>query len=169
MPKLPSESADRFVLERIFHAPRDMVWRAWTDPKYVSLWWGPKGFTAPVCRIDFRVGGRFLLCMRSPSGLEYWNTGEYVEIREREKIILTMCFADANGNSVAPSYYGFPESFPETMLDIVIFESVQAGKTKVTLRRDHAESLASQFGEIEGWNQSLDKFASALNVLLENV
>ena len=57
---------ERMVVTRIFDAPRELVWKAWTDPQYVMQWWGPKGFTAPVCKIDFRVGGKFLCCMRSP-------------------------------------------------------------------------------------------------------
>ncbi len=48
---------ERMVVTRIFDAPRELVWKAWTDPKYVMQWWGPKGFTAPVCQMDFRVGG----------------------------------------------------------------------------------------------------------------
>lgn len=52
------------VISRMSNAPRDKVWQAWSDPELVKLWWGPKGFTAPTCSIDFRVGGTFLLCMR---------------------------------------------------------------------------------------------------------
>ncbi len=55
---------ERMVVTRVFDAPRELVWKAWTDPKYVMQWWGPKGFTAPVCQMDFRVGGKSLLCMR---------------------------------------------------------------------------------------------------------
>jgi uncharacterized protein YndB with AHSA1/START domain len=77
MSKRESDSLDQLIIERIFDAPREMVWKAWTDPTYVSHWWGPKDFTAPFCKIDFRVGGRFHYCMRSPKGEEYWNVGEY--------------------------------------------------------------------------------------------
>jgi hypothetical protein len=71
---------ERMVVTRIFDAPRELVWKAWTDPKYVMQWWGPKGFTAPVCQMDFRVGGKSLLCMRTPDGQEFWNAVEYHEI-----------------------------------------------------------------------------------------
>ena len=57
---------ERMVITRIFDAPRELVWKAWTDPKYVMQWWGPKGFTAPICQMDFRVGGKFLCCMKAP-------------------------------------------------------------------------------------------------------
>jgi uncharacterized protein YndB with AHSA1/START domain len=55
----------------------------------VKRWWGPKGFTAPVCKIDLRVGSKFLYCMRSPDGKDYWNTGVYREIVEPERIVST--------------------------------------------------------------------------------
>ena len=71
---------ERMVVTRVFDASRELVWKAWTDPKYVMQWWGPKGFTAPVCKIDFRVGGKFLCCMRAPDGQEGWNAGEYHEM-----------------------------------------------------------------------------------------
>src|SRR5260221_12500808 len=75
---------ERMVVTRVFDAPRELVWKAWTDPKYVMQWWGPKGFTAPVCQMDFRVGGKFLCCMKSPEGQEFWNAVEYHEIVEKE-------------------------------------------------------------------------------------
>ena len=65
-------------------------------------WWGPKGFTAPVCKMDFRVGGKFLCCMRSPDGQECWNAGEYHEIVPHEKIVSSMYFSDSEGNKVEP-------------------------------------------------------------------
>ena len=79
---------ERMVVTRVFDAPRELVWRAWTDPKYVMQWWGPKGFTAPVCQMDFRVGGKSLFCMRAPDGQECWNAVEYHEIVLHEKIPL---------------------------------------------------------------------------------
>src|SRR3979411_561751 len=71
---------ERMVVTRVFDAPRELVWKAWTDPKYVMQWWGPKGFSCPACEIDFRVGGKFRFCMRMPDGQEGWNGGAYHEI-----------------------------------------------------------------------------------------
>jgi uncharacterized protein YndB with AHSA1/START domain len=82
------------VVTRIFDAPRELVWKAWTDPKYVMQWWGPKGFTGPVCKMDFRVGGKFLYWMRAPDGQEFWNAGEYHEIVPHEKIVSSMIATD---------------------------------------------------------------------------
>jgi uncharacterized protein YndB with AHSA1/START domain len=94
------------VVTRVFDAPRELVWKAWTDPKYVMQWWGPKGFTSPVCKMDFRVGGKFLCCMRTPDGQECWNAGEYHEIVLHEKIVSSMYFSDSKGNKVEPAQLG---------------------------------------------------------------
>src|ERR1700758_1480557 len=75
MTKNTVNEKERMVVTRVFDAPRALVWKAWTDPQYVMQWWGPKGFTAPFCKIDFRVGGKFLWCMKSPDGQEFWNGG----------------------------------------------------------------------------------------------
>src|SRR3977135_4472632 len=75
MTKNTVNETERMVVTRVFDAPRALVWKAWTDPKYVMQWWGPKGFTAPFCEMDFRVGGKFLCCMRTPDGQEFWMVG----------------------------------------------------------------------------------------------
>ena len=97
---------ERMVVTRIFDAPRELVWKAWTDPKYVMQWWGPKGFTAPVCQMDFRVGGKLLCCMKAPDGQEFWNAVEYHEIVPYEKIVSLMYFSDPEGNKVDPAQLG---------------------------------------------------------------
>lgn len=149
------------VITRIFDAPREMVFEAWTQPKWIALWWGPAGFTSPFCEVDFRVGGTFRFCMRGPDGKDYWNKGFYKEIVAPEKIISTMHFSDKDGNIVEPSFYGM-HGFTSEMLDIVTFDVHEGNKTKLTLHRNHSISLANKFGEVQGWNQSLDRFEEAL-------
>lgn len=121
------------VITRIFDAPRELVWRAWTDPTHVVKWWGPKNFTAPVAKIDLRVGGKYLNCKRSPEGQDYWSTGTYREIVPPERLVCTDSFADAEGNVVSASHYGMGEDFPLEMLVTITFEEVD-GKTKMTLK-----------------------------------
>jgi uncharacterized protein YndB with AHSA1/START domain len=77
------------VITRTFNAPRLLVWKALTYPEWVKKWWGPKGFTAPVAQIDLKVGGKYLYCMRSPDGKDYWSTGEYREIDYPQKLVVT--------------------------------------------------------------------------------
>jgi uncharacterized protein YndB with AHSA1/START domain len=148
---------------RIFDAPRELVWKAWTDPEYVMRWWGPKGFTSPVCRIDFRVGGRFTYCMRTPDGQEFWNGGEYREIVPLKKIVWLWFFADRDGNRVNPSHYGFPDDDREGNIDEILFEDLGNGRTKLTFKRyDPTADEAEQEGAAEGFRQILDKLAAVL-------
>ena len=149
--------ADRMVVTKIFDAPRELVWKAWTDPKYMMQWWGPKGFTAPVCNIDFRVGGKFLCCMRAPDGQEFWNGGEYHEIVLHEKIVSSMYFSDSEGNRVEPAHYGIEHEAIADAYDVVTFEDLGSGKTKLTFIGNETMEDAKNSGQLEGWNQILDK------------
>src|ERR1700745_2865752 len=124
---------ERMVVTRVFDAPRALVWKAWTDPKYVMQWWGPKGFTAPFCEMDFRVGGKFLCCMRSPDGQEFWNAVEYYEIVPHEK-----------------------------MVSLMYFEDLGNGQTKLTFIGNEPMESAKNSGQLEGWNQILDKLAAVV-------
>src|SRR5579862_7253377 len=112
---------ERMVVTRVFDAPRELVWKAWTDPKYVKQWWGPKDFTLTSCEMDFRVGGKFLFGMRAPDGQEYWNGGEYHEIVPYEKIVSSMYFSDSKGNKVEPEQYGIEHEAIEGLNDVALF------------------------------------------------
>jgi uncharacterized protein YndB with AHSA1/START domain len=155
---------NEYKITRIFNAPRDMVFKAWTDPVFVKQWWGPAQFDSPFCTIDFRVGGKFRYCMRSPDGKDFWNVGTYNEIIVPEKIVMTMHFADKDGNIVPSSYYFENSDFPSEMIDIITFDIYEHEKTKLTLCRNHSADIANKFGEIQGWNQSLDKFAKVVEL-----
>lgn len=148
------------VITRIFDAPRELVWKAWTEPERVKRWWGPNGFTAPVCTIDLRVGGTFLYCMRSPDGKDYWNTGVYREIVEPERIVCTDSFSDEEGNPVPASHYGMSGDWPAELLVTVTFEAY-AGKTTLTLRHVGIPS-GTQNDARQGWTESFDKLAEDL-------
>jgi uncharacterized protein YndB with AHSA1/START domain len=151
------------VITRVFEAPREKVWRAWTDAELFKRWWGPKDFTAPSVTMDPRVGGRFLGVMRSPEGQEIWSTGVYREVEEPERLVITDSFADADGNVVPATYYGFDGDFPlEMMVTVTLRE--EDGKTEMTLKHAGAEKMpAAQRREMmQGWNQSFDKLAAVL-------
>ena len=145
------------VITRTFDAPRELVFKAWTDPKLMAQWWGPKDFTAPVCTIDLHVGGKYLYCMRSPGGQDFWVTGVYREIVPPERLVMTDSFADAQGNVVPSTHYGM-EGIPLEMQVTVTFEEHE-GKTKMTLR--HA-GIVQDRGETKGWNESFDKLTAML-------
>ena len=167
MPIDTVSATERMVVTRVFDAPRELVWKAWTDPKYVMQWWGPKGFTAPVCRIDFRVGGKFLCCMRAPDGQEFWNGGEYHEIVPHEKIVSSMYFSDPQGNKVEAEHYGIDHEAIEGAHDVTLFEDLGNGRTKITFVGNETMESATLSGQVEGWNQILDKIAAVVAKLVQ--
>jgi len=124
MTKNTVNETEPMVITRVFDAPRELVWKAWTDPKYVMQWWGPKGFTAPFCEIDFRVGGKFLLSMRTPDGWEGWNGGEYYEIVPYEKIVSSMYFSDSKGNKIEPEQLGIELEAIDDAHNVILFEDI---------------------------------------------
>lgn len=149
------------VIERVFDAPREQVWKAWTEPDRLMRWTGPKGFTAPVYKAEFRTGGKYHFCMRSPQGQHFWSTGVYREIVPMERFVCTDSFADEEGNVVPASFYGLPGDFPLEMIVTVTFEEVD-GKTRMRLRQ--AGMPSGEMGEMAraGWNESFDKLAELL-------
>ena len=158
---------ERMVVTRVFDAPRELVWKAWTDPKYVMQWWGPKGFTAPFCEMDFRVGGKFLYCMRAPDGQEFWNGGEYHEIVLHEKIVFSMYFSDSKGNKVEPAQYGIEHEAIQDVHDVILFEDLGNGQTKLTFIGNETMQNAIESGQLEGTKQILDKLAAVVEDLAQ--
>ncbi len=148
------------VITRVFNAPRDEVWKAWTEPKRVKKWWGPKDYTAPSVKMDFHEGGKYLVAMRGPDGKDNWSTGTYKEIVPLEKIVSTDSFSDEKGNVVPASYYGLTGDFALESTVRITFEDA-AGGTKMTLRYKGISPEMME-GATMGWNQSLDKLAKSL-------
>ncbi|MEP7294482.1 MAG: alpha/beta fold hydrolase [Chloroflexota bacterium] len=149
------------VITRNFNAPRPLVWQAWTEPEMLTRWWGPQYFSAPVCKVDFREGGVYHFCMRSPDGQDFWSTGTYQEITPMDRIVYTDYFADAAGKIIPPSAYGMGDDFPAENVITLTFEDL-GSTTRFTLRQ--AGIPAGEMGDmnIQGWNQSLDKLADSL-------
>jgi uncharacterized protein YndB with AHSA1/START domain len=151
-------TAEELVITHVFDAPRDIVFKAWTDPAQLMRWWGPKGFTTPSVTIDPRIGGVFHYCMRSPEGQDYWGIGLYREIVPPERIVYTDAFADAEGNRVPPSHYGMSASHPAESLVTVTFTE-QQGKTTVTVRQTVPDAVEERAGMEQGWTEMLERLA----------
>ena len=149
------------VIERIFDAPRKRVWKALTNRSLLKRWWGPKDFTAPEIRLDLREGGRYLFCMRSPDGRDYWSTGVYRKIVPEERIEYTDSFADEKGNVVPASHYGMKGEWPLELHVTLTLEEL-GSKTKLTLRHEGLPAGQDSADAKTGWNQSLDKLAESL-------
>jgi uncharacterized protein YndB with AHSA1/START domain len=149
-PSTNSAANRELVITRVFDAPRDIVFKAWTDPQRVKRWWGPKGFTNPVCEVDPRPGGAIRIHMRAPDGAVHPMTGVFQEIVEPERLTFTSSALDEKG---APLF--------EVLTTITLSE--EGGKTKMTLRASvtmatpaGAPHLA---GMEQGWSQTLDRLA----------
>lgn len=155
--------SDREIsITRSFNAPRELVWNAWTDSEQLKRWWGPKVFTAPVCQLDLRVGGKYLFCMRSPEGQDFWSAGVFQEIVPPERLVFTDNFADADGNIVPASHYGMAGDVPLAMIVTVTFKEVD-GQTQMTVK--HSGLPAGEMADMTqaGWNESFDKLADSLS------
>ena len=151
-------NTQQLTITRTFQAPRELVWRAWTDPELYKRWWGPSHFTCPVAHIDLRVGGKYHSCMRSPDGQDFWSAGVYREITPYERIVFTDSFADEQGNIVPASHYGMPD-MPLEMLVTVTFTE-QDGRTTMTLIHSGLPASETEGNAKEGWSQSFDKLAA---------
>lgn len=141
------------VITRVFDAPREVVFKAWTDPKQVQRWFGPRVFTNPVCELDVRPGGSWRVVMRGPDGTEYPAVGVYREVVPPERLVFTNNALDKEGNLLLEGF------------TTVTFEA-QGAKTKLTLqtRAVGRVAIAPQMlaGMEAGWTQSLEKLAGVL-------
>ena len=162
-PNMEPTAEPELVITRVFDAPRELVFMAWTEPEHFVRWWGPKGFTTPFCTIDLWPGGVMHHCMRSPDGQDIWSKGVFREIVVPERIVFTDSFADAEGNVVPPTHYGMSPDWPlETLLTVTFDEHEGGKKTKVTLRHAGIPSGADRDGTEQGWTESLDRLAEYL-------
>jgi uncharacterized protein YndB with AHSA1/START domain len=141
------------TLTRVYDAPRALVWRAWTDPKHMAQWFGPRGFTSSVPELDVRAGGALRIVMHGPDGNDYPMKGVFREVKPPERLVFSNIAIDKDGNHLLEG---------ETT---VILEE-QSGKTKLTLKT-YAKGLVPMAPQMlagmeAGWSQSLDKLGEAI-------
>jgi len=144
-------------VQRAFDAPAAALWAAWTDSDAVRAWWGPQGFTCPVARMDVRVGGVSLVAMRTPDGVDLWNTWTYTAVVPGERLEFRLGFSDADGGSYDPQDLGFPAGIPREVPHVV---TVRDGLMTVT-ERGYADDRTVQMSRM-GLESSLDKLAAVL-------
>lgn len=161
--------ATEFVISRTFNAPRELVWRAWTEPAQLARWWGPHQFTATVPTLDLRVGGAYRYVMHGPDGMEYPMSGTFTEVVPPERLVMAIDLSDH------PDWW-FAQVMPEAVenhhlldhVQTITFEEVGA-QTRVTVTAHFAtpEILAcmAKLGMNEGWSQSLEKLTALLPAL----
>jgi uncharacterized protein YndB with AHSA1/START domain len=152
-------SRNEIVITREFDAPRALVFQAWSKAEHLVEWWAPQGATTPYCTIDFRVGGKLHFCMRLADGRDIWGFGHFREIVFPERIVYLDAFADAQGNPVPPTHYGFSAAHPAESLVTVTFAE-HGGSTRLTLRHAVGDGVPEQSDMRQGWNQMFDKLAT---------
>ncbi len=144
----------RIVISREFDAPRELVWRAMTEPEQVAKWWGPHGFSTTIEVMDFRPGGIWKHTMRGPDGTNYPNLSIFLEIVPPERIVYSHGGKREGGPSV---------SFTATWT----FDAIAPGKTRLTIQQVYATAaerdfIVKEFGAIEGGKQTLARLAEHL-------
>jgi uncharacterized protein YndB with AHSA1/START domain len=151
------------VVVRTLNAPCEEVWRAWSDPDQVMGWWGPQGFTSPMCRMDFREGGTTLVSMRSAEGPELFNTWSYRSIEPMDRIEFVNRFSDSEGNPVAPGDLGLPPVIPAEVLHEVTLRAIDDRTTELTVHEFGYPN--EQIVEVSktGMEQCIDKMAALLS------
>lgn len=121
---------NELMITRVFDAPRELVFKAWTEPERLAQWWGPKGYELQVSKLDLRPGGIFLGSQRSPEGHVMWGKFVYQEIQAPEKLVFIQSFSDEEGNTIRAPFSG---TWPlEVINHLTLTES--EGKTTLTLR-----------------------------------
>lgn len=148
----PSQDEHTIVITRTFNAPRDLVWRVWTEPAHIAQWWGPKGFTTRVEEMDLRPGGKSRYVMIGPDGAEYPGEGVFQEVVPQERIVTT----DKFGEDYQPTT---DVDLPQGMVLTAIFEDL-GHQTRLTLQIVHPtveeKRKHEEMGVVAGWNSSFD-------------
>jgi uncharacterized protein YndB with AHSA1/START domain len=161
------EQQDRqFVISRTFDAPRDIVWKAWTERERLMQWFGPKGFTMSTAKLDFRPSGSLHYCLRSADGKEMWGKFVYREIVAPERIVLVNSFSDEKGKLTR---HPMSPTWPLEMLTTTTFTEAK-GKTTVTVRWSPLNATdeerktfdGAHDGMRQGWTGTFDQLAEYL-------
>ena len=144
------------IVERTINAPRELVWEAWTNAKHIKKWWGPKGFTNPICEWPALPGSKILVHMQAPDGIIFPMSGEFIEISKHNRLIFTSRALDKNGNPLFEvlNTVVFAEQNGTTLL------TINAKVSKITIE---ARSYLDDMNE--GWNLSIDRLEELLKTL----
>jgi len=152
------------VLARVFDAPVEQVWKAWSESEQVMRWWGPTGFTCTLAKMNFQDGGVSLVCMRAPKefgGMDMFNTWSYSKIVPMQRIEFTLHFSDKDGNKLDPDKIGLPPGIPKEIPHVILFKSLGTNKTEITITEfGYASEEAVNISK-SGMEQCLDKMAAS--------
>jgi len=137
------------TITRVFEAPRQLVFKAWTDTDPGNQWSVPRGFAVAVFENDLRPGGSWRLCMRSPEREELWVGGVYREIVPPERLVLTHAWQAPDGT---PGH--------ETLITVVL--AAHGGRTEMSFQQTGFESVGERDGHRDGWSECFDRLEEQL-------
>lgn len=146
-----SGTSYQLVLEREFNASNDLVFEVWSEPKHLANWWGPNGFSMPHCEVDFRVGGKYRICMRSPEGEDHWVCGEYKVIDKPQRLVFTWLRENSDGSI-----------WCETLVEIS-FEPA-GNKTRFRMLQSGFGSADHRDEHRGGWSECLNRLAAYVTI-----
>jgi uncharacterized protein YndB with AHSA1/START domain len=163
-----AEQGKPFIISRVFDAPRERVWKAWTEVEHLKQWWGPAGFKVHTCKLDLRPGGSMHYGMTAPDGSEMWGKFAFREIEAPKRLVYMNSFSDPKGGVARHAGH---MTWPLEMLSTITFEEQSGGKTRVTVhwlpadgsseleRKTFEEGRASMN---MGWGGTMDQLATHL-------
>ncbi len=163
------EKTTDFVITRVFDAPRDLVWKAWTEAPRLAEWWGPKGCAIRVVKLDVRPGGIFHYAMQFKPGHDMWGRFVYREIVPPERLVYVSSFSDENGGITRAPFSQLNNTWPLEVLNTVTL-SEEGGKTTLTVRgapinatEEERKTFTSMFASMQqGFGGTFDKLAEYL-------
>lgn len=142
--------------ERVFGAPRPLVFKAWTECERLKHWWGPAEWTLPTCTLDLRPGGVWHYCMRGPKGEESWGKSIYREIVEPERLVYDDFFSDASAN--------VNEKMPGLLVTVTFADAGSSTNVKMHTVVESEEQLQTlmKMGMVQGTTEMLDRLEGYL-------
>lgn len=148
-------------ISRVVGAPRDLVFRAWTEPEMLERWYAPHGCTLELVQMDVRPGGGLHHCIHHPEYGDCWIVGTFREVVPPERLVYTHTFSDAAGRRLTPVQAGREPDWPEEVVTTVTFDDL-GGRTRVTIHQTVSEAFAKRTGAHPSWLQMLDRLEDAL-------
>jgi uncharacterized protein YndB with AHSA1/START domain len=158
------ETTKEVFITRLIDAPREAVFKAWTDPEQLVRWYAPKSCTISFKKIDVRDGGEFHSCIHVPDFKDCWCKGVYKEVRFPERLVFSMLIANEAGDTSTAVAEGMNHDWPVETTITVTFEE-QDGKTLLTLHQTVSEELAKSTGAYPSWLQQLDNLEAELKTI----
>lgn len=160
---MKNQNEETLVITRIFDAPREIVWKYWSEPEMFKKWWGPKNFSCTSCSIIMKIGGKIHANMLASDGMEHWSVGVIKELVPEKLLVYTDSFSNKEGDIVPASAYGFEGNWPDELLVEIEFDDYKDGKTTMQLKHHGIPGIEMRDMCSAGWNESFDKIDNDLN------